>query len=244
MLIMAEKVPASVEATEAAVALDWSQAAEVRPTVFGAVLTRLSSDCPPMRPQAASKSLRLSVRLMAGRRPAALAWPRPRRGWRLVVQSAVLDQSTEVQLFIAAHEYAHIYLGHRPWRGELAALVCRLAFLTAGAIAILRTRSAQTMGHGDVGLLLAIFTWSLIGAVLGGQAVAAACRRPLERAADEQAGRWGYPLTATAGLPMAAAEPLITRRWWFAPFRTHPVIADRIRLSEGVSPSHKGHSRR
>lgn len=151
---------------------------------------------------------RLDVRVRLTRLNPGACSPDPHT---VLVSRELLAAPAEVQRHAAAHEMAHIVLGHH---------------------AILRRSNVRAAGLLGCGMVGAVVTGGLGGlfAVTGAALVAGRNRdhdvRPLEVAADRQAEEWGHPLDEAGAAYLQRLERWSGRLPEWA--RTHPRPQRRI----------------
>lgn len=145
---------------------------------------------------------------------------------RIKVGRGMADQPPKWQRWSAAHEAAHAVLRHGgPPAGVyallgLAALSCVVLGVLAAAPSVHLPPAPATAAVivAGVGALIGLFGWLI---ALGRH------QRPAERAADELAARWGFPITADIADQIARTEARWIQGRFFLPFRQHDLPADR-----------------
>lgn len=180
--------------------------------------------------QALAAAHGVDVDVVTDRRPGvgAHATVRRRRS-TITVAPDTACQPGPVQAFMAAHEVAHVVLGHRywyrAWPGAVWALAVSLAQVTAMVLLLAQPRG---MAVGVVSVAVGLGGPLIAG--LGAQALLAGRTRRCETAADRLALAWGYRLDGS-GPSLASGETRLTTSWWYRPFRMHPLPD--VRLDAG-----------
>ena len=145
----------------------------------------------------------------------------------IVVDAGVLELSDHYQTWLAAHETAHIALGHRHASPRIlvrAVAISGLALCWGASLILL-----EVIGKSAALATLVIGLFVALMVLLGTTFYAAAGEtRQDERAADDQAGDWGYPVTSAvaAQLVEIEAEPAKSRAW--LALRSHDLPAQRL----------------
>lgn len=150
-----------------------------------------------------------------------------RHGDRVSYGPALEAEGPEFTRWAAAHETAHIALGHcgalANW-GERGALLggfaVGLPLLGVGAVRLIRHEA-----HGQMLVLLGWTVMVVLGLVLVARLPARG--RAKERAADDLAARWGYPFTEHVTAIIRRQEGRLEGRTptWL---RDHPQPSDRV----------------
>lgn len=168
----------------------------------------------------------LRVRVLPGSRWHRSAMTNVRRGTiqpgRVEFQGSPADQE-----WSAAHEVAHVELGHRRWTSKVAATglgfaavgLAGLVWVLAGAV----TTDVPASGAVFLACVGALASGFVL--VVWGRARSAVVDREQELQADRLADQWGYPLTRDRADRLARVEG--GRPRW-SRSRSHPMPYDRI----------------
>lgn len=168
----------------------------------------------------------LTVRLLPASRWHRSAMTNVRRGTiqpgRVEFQGSPADQE-----WSAAHEVAHLGLGHRRWTSKVAAAGLGFAAVGLAGLVLVLARAVATDVPASVPVFLVCVGALAAGFVLvvWGRARSAVVDREQELQADRLAHQWGYPLTRDRADRLARVEGGRPRwsRW-----RSHPMPYDRI----------------
>lgn len=157
---------------------------------------------------------------------------------RVKVGRGMTDQSPEWQRWSAAHEAAHAVLRHGRPPGSVYALL-GLAVLSCAVLAVLAAPPVHPPPALAIVAAIAAGAGALAG-LFGWLTALSRHQRPVERAADELAARWGFPITAEIADQMARTEARWIQSRFFLPFRQHDLPADRhqvtVALGEAQNP--------
>lgn len=141
---------------------------------------------------------------------------------RVEFQGSPADQE-----WSAAHEVAHLDLGHRRWVSKVVAAGLGVAVLGLAGLVSVLVVAVVTDVPVSVSVFLACVGALAVGFVLVvlGRTRSAVVDREQELQADRLAHQWGYPLTRDRADRLARVEGGRPRwsRW-----RTHPMPYDRI----------------
>lgn len=144
----------------------------------------------------------------------------------ITIGQGMADESPEMQRWSAAHEAAHIVLGHSV---PAVRVFASFATAAAGFAALAVLGSPWINPSGVLGLVVVIIAGLAVevGAI-GGMVSWARTDKPKERAADRLAAEWGYPVTEALAAQMAGREAWLTQTRLWKPFRRHDLPFDRV----------------